>query len=65
MRSLFSKFNEAVIKLLYLPIIQTMNEIIDIFHVIRKTVNKLYIATLKKIPNPRTLNSFRLKYQQI
>ena len=33
--SSFAEFYEALIKLLYLPIIQLMDEVSDIFHVIR------------------------------
>jgi hypothetical protein len=50
--SSFAEFYEALIKLLYLPIIQLMDEVSDIFHVIRKAVYEFYIAALKKLSNP-------------
>jgi hypothetical protein len=52
LRSIFSEFNEMLIKLMNLPIIQLMDEVSDIFHVLRKAVDKFYITTLKEFSNP-------------
>ena len=52
LRSIFSEFNEVLIKLMNLPIIQLFNKVSDIFHALRKAVNVFYIAALKELSDP-------------